>query len=123
MSSTLEGKHLDLGLGGKIAQLIGDLPFFRLQNVTAGAVELVQYTTALDNRLAARRRPVDILIGGRLGNQSEYERHNRFALLVAKGKLRHPQPLVVLFVVCLFIVVTARLAQLLVEEADAYHYF
>ena len=60
---------------------------------------------------------VHVLRGWRLGHQAEHERHDRFALLIVEGKLRHPIPLVVGLVFRLFVVVTPRSPELLPEEA------
>jgi hypothetical protein len=96
---------------------IADIPAIELERVATAAVVLLDDLQAGEPRLLAFVRRVDELRRRGLGNETEHERHHRFALGVIEGELRHPVAFVVALVLCFLIVVAAGRAELLPEES------
>src|SRR5437868_5592242 len=87
--------------------------------MAAAAIVFLQDRAPCDECRVAVLRAEDVLRLRRIGDQANYKRDDRLALLGGKWELRHPQALVEALVFGLVVIVAARLFELLVDEADA----
>ena len=110
-----EVRHL--GRRFEQARLKRELPPLHVEHVAAGAVVLVEHVPALDDRLLARARIVDVLSRRRLAREPQHERHHLLALFRVEREQRHPQPFVVALRLGGRVVEAPRHPQLLPEEA------
>ena len=109
-----------VGHGRGIAQrawLVPDVPAIHLQAVATTAIVLLGHFQSGDPSLFTGRRLVDELGCRRLRHQPQDKRHDSLPLLVVERKLRHAVAFVIALVFRLLVVVAARGAELLPEEA------